>query len=385
MTRQHYPNWSSMVLGIPFSGRPLPPKLLLNFHSMAYPMNWNVTSVILEGAPVDEARNRMCQVAIETNSKYLCFWDEDVMRPPQSIRELVYRMEHTPDAAAIGAVVCIKSEIAEPMVFKTVGGGPYWDFKAGEFFPVHSLGMGNTIIRVEALKDIEEPYFKTVSDYSKLMDGVPSTEQWTEDLYYCEKINKTGKWKVYCDASLLCAHVDLATGQEYGLPPDSKPLRHLLVPKGTKKILDVGSGKKPYETNEGQVLTFDLDEKFKPDYRGDCRRLPFGTGEFDIVHSRHMLEQFPLNQIDDVLSEFKRVLNPKGELRLTVSNLEWVADQIKAGKMDGSVVNLIYGDNQKSAYTPKLLESKLKEIGLPKVEFKCVGSDLNVTARTKRA
>jgi hypothetical protein len=380
-----YPGWNSMVEGIPFSGRNLPPKMMLNWKGISYPMNFNVTTAVLFGLPVDVARNHICRGALDSGAKYLVFWDEDVLRPPQSIRELVYRMEHTLDAAIIGGVVCLKAEPAEPMIFKGIGGGPFWDWRVGEFFEIAGIGMGNTIIRLEALKDIEEPWFKTVNDYAPLMEGIPATEQWTEDLYFCDKVRKTKKWKIYCDGALLCAHVDLATGKEYGLPPDSKPLRHLLIPPGEKKILDVGSGHNPLKTNEGPVVTFDLDESCKPDYRGDCRRLPFGTGEFDIVHSRHLLEQFPQDETDEILKELKRVLGPKGELRLTVANLDWIADQVKAGKVTGPVLNMIYGDNRKTAFTSKMLEERLKEIGLPKISFKSDGGDLSVIARAKRA
>lgn len=372
----HYPGWTSMVEGIPWSGRNLPPKILMSCRAMSYPMNFNVATITTERAPVDFARNHMCKAAREINAKYVVFWDEDVIRPPQAIRELVYRMEHVSDAAVIGGVVTLKAEPAEPMIFKTIGGGPYWDWKAGEFFPIRGIGMGCTIIRVAALDDIEEPWFKTVNDYEKLMEGIAATEQWTEDLYFCDKIVKTKKWQIYCDGSLLCAHVDLNTGKEYGLPADSKPMRHLLTPKGKKKILDVGSGASPLKTNEGSVVTFDKDETVKPDYRGDCRRLPFGAGSFDIVHCSHMLEQLTLEDADEALREMKRVVAPKGELRLTVSNLDWLADRIKSGSVDATVIGTLYGDNQRSAYTSAMIRKKFEELSFKHIDVQGKGSDL---------
>jgi predicted SAM-dependent methyltransferase len=98
-----------------------------------------------------------------------------------------------------------------------------------------------------------------------------------------------------------------------------------------------------------------------------------------------LLEQFPQDETDEILKELKRVLGPKGELRLTVANLDWIADQVKAGKVTGPVLNMIYGDNRKTAFTSKMLEERLKEIGLPKISFKSDGGDLSVIARAKRA
>ena len=368
-----YPHYLNMVFGIPFSGRSLPPEIMLAFHGISMPMNTNMINMTTKGIAIDLARNQFAEAAVKENAKYLLFWDEDVIVPPQSYRELIYKMNHYPDAAVISGVYCLKAEPAEPLVF--VGGngrGAYWDWKIGEFFECSGVGMGCAVIRVEALKDIPKPWFKTVNDYSKTLDGIPNFESFTEDLWFCDQIAKTKKWKVYCDSSILCAHVDLATGKQYGLPLDSKPRRHLMVPKGKKRILDIGAGKNKYQTNEGTVVTVDCDESVNPDYRCDCRKLPFDKETFDVVHSGHLLEYIEPDELEETLTEWTRVLKRKGELRLTVPNLEYIADQIKSGKQ------VQFFNGAKAGFTPKSLEAQLKPF-YKTCKFS-VGNDISVVA-----
>jgi hypothetical protein len=127
---------NNLLFGMPMTGRPIPPEVMFAFHSMAMPMNWNYHALQIMGKPVDEARNVFAETARQNNCKYIFTWDEDVACPPQTIPELIYKMEHTPDAAVIGGVYCLKRDPAEPLVFRGNGNGSYWDWKAGEFFEV---------------------------------------------------------------------------------------------------------------------------------------------------------------------------------------------------------------------------------------------------------
>lgn len=355
-----YPHKSNMLVAIPVTGRPIPPQVMFAFHSMAYPMNFNHYALQLWGMEVGEARNAFAQSAIENECKYIFFWDEDVACPPQSVPELIYKMEHNPDIAVCGGVYCLKREPAEPLLFRGNGNGPFWDWKAGEFFEVTGIGMGCTVVRVDALKDLKKPWFRTVYDYSRTMDGIAGIESWTEDLWFCQRIADTGKWKIYADSSILCTHYDPATCKPYFLPKDSKPVQHLQYGDTKTKILDIGSGKNPYQTPDGKCITVDPDEKANPDYRCDLRKLPFENKEFDIVFSPS-LDHFPQDETEEILSEWLRVMKDKGEIRLVVSNFDWIASEVVAKRMPAS--NLM-NHGHKTAFSISELEAVLKRLDL---------------------
>jgi hypothetical protein len=374
-----YPHMNNLLFAVPLTGRPIPPDVMFAFHSMAMPMNYNYSSLRVQGKPVAEARNEYANYALQNNCKYIFFWDEDVACPPQSIPELIYKMEHHPEIAVCGGIYCLKREPAEPLVFRGNGNGPFWDWKAGEFFEVSGIGMGCTLVRTEVFKDLKKPWFKTEFNYDRMMDGVAGLESWTEDLWFCDRVTKTEKWKVYADASLLCTHYDMHTCKPYNLPVDSKPVQHLSVPRGTKKILDLGSGKTPYQTKEGSVITADPEEKNEPAYRCDLRKLPFATGEYDVVFSP-VLERYAPEETEEILAEWIRCLKPEGELRLVVSDMIWIADEMKAGRV--SPAQLVAG-NRLNAFTFENLEEILKKFEFTDIE-KVASDKAHIGVRAKR-
>lgn len=359
-----YPNNRGLTFGMPMTGRPIPPDVMFAFHSMAMPMAYEVGTARVVGKPVDEARNAIADAAIANESKYIFFWDEDVACPPQTIPELIYKAEHNPDAAVISGVYCLKREPAEPLVFKEIGSGPYWKWRVGEFFEAAGCGMGCTLIRVEALADIKRPWFKTLVDYSAMMDGICGMKLYTEDLWFCEKVRDTRKWKIYIDGSILCGHYDMTSCKRYDLPTDSYPVQHLTAPKGSKKILHIGVTPGLQNGDEGKIVTADCDESAKPDYRCDLHRLPFDHNTFDVVTSP-VLENFASSETEELLTEWIRVLKPDGEFRIVVGNLKEVARQIADGKLDPEA---LYTGKRKTAFTLESLKAALDKLPLKEIE-----------------
>jgi len=384
-----YPHMTTLAYGIPFSGRPLPPQLLLAFSQMSPPMNTNVIMFQTMGRNIDEARTYFAEKAIEHKAKYLLFWDEDVLVPAHALRELMFFMEHHPEAALCGAIYCLKvPHHPEPLVFKTPGAGPSWDWKVGEIFEVGGIGMGLCLIRVDMFKDLKKPWFKTVNDLSPFLDNIPYGEVWTEDLWFCKQIREAKQWKMFAHGQLICPHLDVTTGKAYELSPDSKPMKGLTAPRGKLKILDIGSGEQPYHSQEGKTITLDMREEVHPDYRCDGRKLPFATGEFDIVHSAHTLEHFDRGEVGAVLDEWLRVLKPDtGELRLNIPNLEWAAQQILKGTIDHNVLNVLYGEQtydlnfHRCGFTPKTLAALLTERGWGTQTTRIIGYNIMLSAK----
>jgi predicted SAM-dependent methyltransferase len=370
-----YPTRTGLMIAIPLSGNPLVPEWAFAFSQLHPPMNYNVEYALVKGKPVDEARNHLAKQAIAKKCKYMFFIDEDVTPPAHAIRQLIMHLEHFPDYAIAGGIYCHKSPPPQPMVFRGNGQGPYWDWKLGEVFECSGLGMGCAMIRVDCFKDLEEPYFKTIDSVEAFMDGINQGEMWTEDLYFCDKLQKTGKWKIMADGGLLPDHWDAKSGTPYNLPATAKPLRKVDVPPGTKKIVDLGCGaaeNESYKTDEGKVIRVDIRDDVKPDYRCDVRQLPSGTGEFDIVFSSHTLEHFARTEVPKVLDEWVRILKPEGEFRLVLPNIEWAAKHIMNKEIDTDVMNVLYGAQtydenfHKMGFTPQIVEQLLTERGFKK-------------------
>jgi predicted SAM-dependent methyltransferase len=368
-----YPNRTGLMVGVPLSGNPLVPEWAFSFHSLHPPMDYNVEYAVITGQPVDQARQTIAESAVAKKVKFLFFIDEDVTIPAHAIRQLIYHMEHFPKVAVAGAIYCHKSPPSMPMVFRGNGAGPYWDWKVGEVFDISGIGMGATLIRVDALVNLPKPWFKTIDSVERYMDGIPQGDLWTEDLYFCKLVKDAG-FDIIADGGLLCDHWDAKTHTPYNLPAHSKPMRRTEVPVGTKRIVDLGSGpmKDSYNTQEGTVLRVDIREEVAPDYRCDLRCLPFGNKEFDIVFSSHVLEHFPRNEVGKVLDEWIRIMKDDGEFRLIVPNLAWAAQHILNKEIDNDVMNVLYGaqsyehNYHKCGFIEQTIEQLLAERGFKK-------------------
>lgn len=354
------------MLGLPFAGHPVTYQWALTLPNLHPPMNYDVRWCITEKMPVDQSRNFIKSQAQKQKCKYLFFLGDDVTIPPHAIRQLIFHMEHNPKIGVIGAIYCHKSEPSAPLVFRGNGIGPYWDWKAGELFRVSGIGMDAALIRVEVLDKLPDKCFVTYDSIEPMLEGINKAENWTEDLWFCKQVEDLG-YEVWADGSLICGHWDWQTGKMWSLPANSKPMMRAGVQQGHKKIIDLGCGdpEHSYKTPEGEPLRVDLREEVQPDYRCDIRKLPFGTGEFDIVFSSHTLEHFSVAEVPDIMDEWTRILKPGGEMRLMLPNLEWAARQIMNGEVDNNVMNVLYGKQSydlnyhKVGFTPGVIQRLL--------------------------
>lgn len=290
----------SLLIGIPTLGRPVPLNWALSFKSLNPPINYNTIFQIINGAPVDQARNEMCKIAIEKGCKYIFFLGDDVVVPNHTLQQLIYRMDCDSSIDVVGGVYCVKSEPAFPLVFRGFGNGSYWDWKIGEFFEVTGLGMDCTLIRVESLKRLEIPYFKTVQS-DQYLDAVNSAESWTEDLFFFNKL----KGKVFCDGSVICEHWDVYGNKKYGLPLDSPPMRQM-VTKKKKRCLIVG----PYKIIDPSFDFVTFGEEGS-NYRGQMGQLPFERASFNKL----VIANTPIC-FEEYVGEWMRVLKPFGHMTL---------------------------------------------------------------------
>lgn len=273
-----------LVIGLPTLGRPVPLDWAFAFKSLNPPINYNTIFQIVKGQEVASARQSIAEFAVEKEAKYLFFLGDDVVIPPHTIKQLIYRLDQDPTIDVVGGVYCSKCDPSNPLVFRGNGHGCYWDWKVGEFFEVTGMGLDCTLIRVDVLRSIGKPWFKTV-DKDNYLDGKAQAEQWTEDLYFFDKMGTAGK-RSFVDASVICEHWDVYSNKKYGLPIGSLPNRVMGVTKDKKLLLlgdkyrdSIGIG--PTEINQFEVVRAGLDEG--NDYRVQQGNLPFAENEFDWV------------------------------------------------------------------------------------------------------
>jgi hypothetical protein len=267
--------------------------------------------------------------AIAADAKYLFFIGDDVVIPNHALRSLIYKMDQRPDIGVIGGVYCAKANPPFPLVFRGNGVGSYWDWKVGEFFEVTGLGMDCTIIRVSLLKELHEKggdLFKTVKS-DKFLDGINSAEEWTEDLFFLNRVTNETNAKIYCDGSIICSHWDVYGDKSYTLPKDSLPLRQLGVDGEMKKLLDIG-GHLPEQPGFIVVTAGDRENL---DYRCEYSDLPFEADQFEFVNIGNVVST--VERVHVALNEAARVLAIGGTLKYTYTNAfnpEWIVEVFKA-------------------------------------------------------
>lgn len=62
--------------------------------------------------------------------------------------------------------------------------------------------------------------------------------------------------------------------------------------------------------------TFDIVPGPLVDHVGDCRRMPFPDGSFDLVYASHVLEHIQWDEVESTVAEWARILKPGGALEV---------------------------------------------------------------------
>jgi predicted SAM-dependent methyltransferase len=108
--------------------------------------------------------------------------------------------------------------------------------------------------------------------------------------------------------------------------------------------LNLGCGRKIIE---GYVNVDFPDNAYgtKPDVETDIRKLPFEDNYADEIMAIHVWEHFYLNEVDEIIEEWKRVLKPGGKIILEMPCLDKVSYFIAQGSKDPRLTLWpLYGD-----------------------------------------
>jgi hypothetical protein len=179
-----------------------------NFFAMQTPTGFNCSLTEPFGMTVADARNFVVKTAIEEDYDYIFFVDDDCIIPRNALVQLFH---HNAEIAGgfyykkylpLESVGMHVNEKDQPVSID--------NYTIGDI--IHNtlvLPSGCTLIKVETLKKLEAPWYKTIT--------VNNRPTMTEDTYLCGKMKEIGV-DVITDTGLQCIHVDYTRGVFYGHP-----------------------------------------------------------------------------------------------------------------------------------------------------------------------
>lgn len=212
-----------VILGIRFS-RLVTPEWAIGLATQNFGMGVNVAYAPIhcsnpktgsEGLPRDLAAEYIAQNAIDSNTPYTMFVDDDVELPFGACRHLMQTLASADDdVMMVGGIYVTKQTPCEPVVFKDISFGANWRWKKDTIFPCELIGLGCSLWKTEVFKRIPKPWFRDVDT---------PTLCCTDDAFFFAKMKLNG-FRALADAYVLPTHWDYETGKGYRLPEDSYPM-----------------------------------------------------------------------------------------------------------------------------------------------------------------
>lgn len=199
----------STVMVIP-AIKPIPPKVTLSWLGLMAPMNQKFTRICLENMEVGDAYNTAVEFILGNDElskwKYMLTVETDNIVPADALLKLIEDIESGP-YDAVGGLYWTKGEGGMPMCYGKPDEYPRnfvpWLPEPDTVTRTNGLGMGCTLFRIEFLKKMPKPWFKTVQELLPY-HGV---RQFTQDLWHFEEGGKYGE-RVACSTRVLVGHYD---------------------------------------------------------------------------------------------------------------------------------------------------------------------------------
>lgn len=172
---------------------------------------------VIDGQLPAAARNSILKEAIANKIDYVLFLDDDVLFPDISFYRLWNQMRGRPDVACITAIGSTKLQPAEPLIYKDIGSGAYYDWRLGDLFPIHSAWAGCMIVNMEYVRRIPEPWFNDVMHDAKQPEEGVKRNIMGQDRFFHMQLQDAGGL-VMADGGLHVGHFDVDLQKPYILP-----------------------------------------------------------------------------------------------------------------------------------------------------------------------
>lgn len=221
-----------LVLGIPLSGRYVPPEWAIALHMLMWPMNIMHAIVPVYGMAREAARDEMVRLARKHRAEYILMLDDDVEPPRDAPAKLVAALDQRPDVDVLAAIVPRRSSTCEPMVYAQPAGGAHWLWRVGDIFDIAEAATACMLIRTSTFDRIAPPYFRDLSTLEECIDAGVYTKAevakdeissgaMTDDIYFCRKVREAGL-KLMAHGGVICKHWG-PKRDCFELPKDSYP------------------------------------------------------------------------------------------------------------------------------------------------------------------
>lgn len=205
-----------LALGIPFSGRYVPPEWAIALATLTWPLNIMHAIVHVKGQPRENARDEIVNLARFHRAEYIGMLDDDVEIPRDSINQLIATLDQRPDFDIIAAIVPRRSVCPEPMVYQRAAGGAYWRWKIGDIFEIAEASTGCMIIRSSLFDRLTKPWFKDLGTLAECIEAGTTTAaeaasgeivngSMSDDIYFCRKAVQAGA-RLLGHGGVICKH-----------------------------------------------------------------------------------------------------------------------------------------------------------------------------------
>jgi hypothetical protein len=190
------------------------------------PLNTTIGYLTQGGMLSADARNLMTKKVMEIGSKYIFYWDDDVLIPYLTLYYMHHILENNPDIGLVTGVYTTRENPPEPLVYKEHGSGAWWGFSVDpEHEPedIYAAGGGCIMARMEDVAKMEEPYWHDEQVITP--DG--KAINFGHDIRFIRNFREqTGK-RTVVKGSILCGHYDAGSGETFNLPKNSLPYKRL--------------------------------------------------------------------------------------------------------------------------------------------------------------
>ena len=148
---------------------------------------------------IDNMRNMAAVFALQQESEFLFFYDDDVLLPLDAMPKLIALMNDDENIGVAAGLTYVRQYPYPPMAFEEMEDGGLKhveDIRDDKgVLGVAAVGFSCALLRTSYFKNMKPPYFVTAS-------------QCTEDVYYCCRLKANDpKVKIVCDTSIDTSHI----------------------------------------------------------------------------------------------------------------------------------------------------------------------------------
>lgn len=152
------------------------------------------------GKSTAEAYNDAVMTLLNDSADFMLTVEDDTFPPPEALTRLLALAREKP-RTIVGAWYPKRNEMREGAPIVIVDGKRQGLAADGWIHEVHTIPMGCTLFPAEVFLQTSQPWFVT-------------TNHLTQDSFFSQKARDAG-WKLLCDTSIRCRHIDRETGEVY--------------------------------------------------------------------------------------------------------------------------------------------------------------------------